>query len=590
MSLSKKIAKLNRTAKERGWSGVVQLANEFGRKRTEAKKYQKWLKAHELTENKRAEIRAQISKFQHKPKISVVLPVYDVAEKWLRLCIESVLNQLYENWELCIADDASPSAHIRKILQEYAAKDERIKTIFRAENGHISAASNSALELATGEFCVLLDHDDELAEDALFWVAKEINDFPETQMIYSDEDLIDEKGKRYAPKFKPDFSRDLLYSLNLITHLSAYKTDILRKIGGFRIGAEGSQDYDLALRVIEEISEKQIRHIPRILYHWRVIRGSVAYSLDEKPYAHSRAREAIGAHLERTGKRAHVSEAIINLHRVQYELPANLPKVSLILSADSEESVRDFIGQTDYENLEIVLISKAETRALARVRSSGFDTLAHARVSAFVAESQSKAETLNLAIAQTSGEILCFADANLKPLAEDWLKELVGFALQTEIGAVGAKILDADETVLHGGFVIGTREIVSASHRGFSRDADGNFLRLQMVNNFSAVAVSCLCVRKNLFETVGGFDAENLPNRFFDADFCLKLRERNYRIVFTPYAELIKINTNKRLNLEENSTDLEREYFAEKWREIIKCDPFYNPNLSKRDASFSIKI
>ena len=257
MKILEKVAKANRIRKEKGLRGVKQSLWRLYRHYSEKKKYQKWIKTHQITDEKRQQILTEIESFQRTPKISVVMPVYDVAEKWLRICIESVLHQLYENWELCIADDCSPSPHIRKILEEYAEKDNRIKVVFRPENGHISAASNSALELATGEFCVLLDHDDELSEDALFYVAKELNEFSDMQMIYSDEDLIDERGRRFQPKFKPDFSRDLMYSLNLITHLSAYRTELLRKIGGFRLGAEGSQDYDLALRVIEEIDENQ---------------------------------------------------------------------------------------------------------------------------------------------------------------------------------------------------------------------------------------------------------------------------------------------------------------------------------------------
>lgn len=599
MKILEKAAKANRIRKEKGFRGVKQSLWRFYENFDEKRKYQKWIKAHQITEQKREEIRRQIESFSSKPKISVVMPVYDVEEKWLRLCIESVLNQIYENWELCIADDCSPSPHIKKILEEYTAKDKRIKVVFRAENGHISAASNSALELADGEFVALLDHDDELAEDALFWIAKEINNFPEAAMIYSDEDLIDERGRRYAPKFKPDFSRDLLYSLNLITHLSIYQTEILRKIGGFLLGAEGSQDYDLALRFIEEISENRIRHIPRILYHWRAIRGSVAFSSDEKPYAHERARDALRRHFERTGKRAKVSQAIYNLHRTAYELPANQPKVSLILTADEdsefiEKSVQNFIEQTDYDSFEIVLILKAEARTSARAEKVWREcALANVRASAFVAEvkiiickSRNNAEKLNFAAAQTVGEILCLANINLKPLAKNWLTELAGFAVQKEIGAVGAKILERDETVLHGGLIVGTNETVSAAHRGFQREAGGNFLRLQLVNNFSAVSASCLAVRRELFNEIGGFDAENLPNALFDADFCLKLRERHYRIVFTPYAELMKIDAKKRLSLEENPTADEKDYFIEKWSEIIKRDPFYNPNLSKQDASF----
>lgn len=548
---------------EKGLQGLNLHAQNKLINRREARKYQKWLeKFGTLTDEKRAEIRREIENFTEKPLISVVLPVYSVDEKWLRLCVESVLAQLYENWEFCIADDCSPSPRVRQVLEEYAAKDERVKLIFRAENGHISAASNSALALAAGKFTALLDHDDELSEDALFYVAKEINDFPACAMIYSDEDLIDESGRRFSPKFKPDFSRDLMYSLNLITHLSVYRTDILRKIGGFLLGAEGSQDYDLALRVFEEIDENRIRHIPRILYHWRVIQGSVAYSLDEKPYAHERARDAIRAHLARAGKSATVSEAILNLHRVRYDLPENLPKVSLILSA-SEDFQKDkefFERETVYENLEII---ESETET---------------------------AESLNRAVSASSGEILCFLNANLKPPAKDWLAELVAFAIQKEIGAVGAKILEKNETVLHGGLVIGTTETVSAAHRGFPCGAGGNFLRLQVVNNFSAVSVSCLCVRKSLFETVGGFDAENFPKHFFDADFCLKLREKNYRIVFTPYAELQKINDAARLNLEFAPREEEKKNFAERWREVCARDPFYNPNLSKKDGSFSINV
>ncbi|HMS41458.1 MAG TPA: glycosyltransferase [Pyrinomonadaceae bacterium] len=572
-SFKQKFKKAQEIKSANGWRGILRRLEWIRLKRREAKNYQRWIRVNSLTDEKRNEISVQIGNFLHKPLISVVMPVYNVEEKWLRICIESVTNQIYENWEFCIADDASPAAHIKKVLEEYAAKDERIKIIFRPKNGHISAASNSALELATGEFCVLLDHDDELSEDALFFIAKELNEFPETAMIYSDEDLIDEKGRRFSPKFKPDFSRDLLYSLNLITHLSAYKTKLLRKIGGFRIGAEGSQDYDLALRVLEEIDEKQIRHIPKILYHWRAIRGSVALSGDEKPYAHNRAREAISAHLERFGKRAEVVQTLYNLHRVRYILPEKLPKVSLILMTNSAEEIKNFIAQTDYENLEVIAVSELQ------ITNYKLQIL-----------TENLAETLNFAAAKSSGEILCFAEANLKPLEKDWLKELVSFVLQEEIGAVGAKILDADESVLGGAFIVGTDEVISISHKGFPRYESGNVLRNVMPSNFSAVSISAVCVRKNLFDEIGGFDAENLPKQFFDSDFCLKLREKTYRIVNTPYAELIKTDKQKRLNFEENPNASEKDYFVKRWREKIEKDEFYNPNLSKKDASFLIKV
>ncbi|CAA9408188.1 MAG: Glycosyl transferase, group 2 family [uncultured Pyrinomonadaceae bacterium] len=590
---------LNARHRRRFWQKLKQLLA----KNYEARKYQKWIRRFDtLTDKDRENIFTEIENFKHKPLVSIVLPVYNVEEKWLRLCIESVLKQIYENWEFCIADDFSPSPRIRRVLEEYAKKDGRIKVVFRMENGHISAASNSALELASGEFTAFLDHDDELAEHALFYVVKEINDFPETEMIYSDEDMIDEKGNRYTPKFKPDWSRDLFYSLNLVTHLSVYKTSILRKIGGFRIGLEGSQDYDLALRFTERISENQIHHIPHILYHWRAIRGSVAFSSDEKPYAHERAREALRAHFERTGKAVTVSRSIYNLHRVQYQLPAAPPpKVSLIITADEDfqtacEAIKNFGINTDYPNLEIIIVASSEKLASefkAAHSKAGMSPTANTTptLKFVVCEKKSEAEKYNFAVAETSGEIVCFADANLKPAAKDWLTEMASFACQTEIGAVGAKLLYADETILHGGLIFGADGLVGVAHHCFPRSDDGNFTRAQLVNNFSAVSISCLAVRREVFESVGGFDAENFQNKLYDADFCLRLRrEKNYRVVFTPYAELIKTDAKKRLNLEKDSTAVEKYNFMQKWRETVERDPFYNPNLSKKDASFSIAI
>ncbi len=586
MKILEKAVKLNRIRKEKGFPGVKQSFQWFYYHQREKLQYRKWIKKHRIDEKKRQKMCLEIESFGRKPKISVVMPVYNVEEKWLRLCIESVRKQIYENWELCIADDCSPSLHIRRILEEYVKKDSRIKVIFRQENGHISAASNSALEVADGEFCVLLDHDDELAEDALFYVVKEINYFPETEMIYSDEDLIGENGKRFEPKFKPDFSRDYFYSGNLITHLSAYKTDVLRKIGGFTIGLEGSQDYDLALRVIEEIPEKHIRHIPKILYHWRVIEGSVALSGDEKPYAHDAARRAIRAHFERCGKKATIEQTVYNLHRVRYKLPENLPKVSLILIADenaefTKRSIQNFINEIEYQNFEIVLVSKNETPT--------FENMPRL-VKKLISESNSEAEKYNSAVEKSSGEILCFVDLNLKPLSKDWLTELTSFAFQEEIGAVGAKLLYKDETIMHGGLIVGINDSVGIAHHNFPNRSGGNIGRIQVVGNFSAVSISCMATKRETFKNIGGFDSENFPNKFFDVDYCLKLSEKNLRNVFMSYAELIQIDAQKILNVQRQANEKESEKFRRRWKKIIEYDPFFNPNLSKENGNFSIEV
>jgi hypothetical protein len=388
--------------------------------------------------------------------------------------------------------------------------------------------------------------------------------------------MIDEKGRRYQPKFKPDFSRDLLYSLNLITHLSVYKTDILRTIGGFRAGFEGSQDYDLALRFIEQIDDKQIRHIPHILYHWRAIRGSVALSSDEKPYAHERARHAIREHFERTGKRAQVERGIYQLHRVRYELqPENPPRVSLIISAGediraAEKAVECLANETRYENVEIVLLCSEKVKNRVKDKISA---------QIIVENSKNKAESLNRAVWESKGEILCFVDANLRPGNADWLEELAAFAVQKEIGAVGAKLLYPDETILHGGLIIGSDSLVNIAHHQLPRGADGNLYRARVTGNFSAVSAECLAVRRELFVAQGGFDAQNLPNALSDADFCLRLGERGLRIVWTPDAELIQI---ERRNLLVKPSANESEFFRQKGKNVIENDPFYNQNFDRR--------
>jgi O-antigen biosynthesis protein len=527
------------------------IENRYSRKL--GRQYREWLdKYGRLTDADRESIRSSIDSFKSPPLLSVILPVYNVDENWLRLCIESVIKQIYPHWELCIADDASTAEHIRRVLSEYAAKDNRISLSFRSENGHISAASNTALQLARGEFSVLLDHDDELSEDALFWVASEIDRHPETAMIYSDEDLIDERGRRYGPKFKPDFSRDLLYSLNLITHLSAYSTELLIKIGGFRLGVEGSQDFDLALRVLEQVPENQIRHIPRILYHWRVIRGSVSFSMDEKPYAHERARDAIREHLARRGVAASVTESIYNLHRVSYDLPDPPPRISVIVSGENLDTC-DGMPYSEYDAQMIFAGSR-------------------------------RAEQLNNAAAEADGDILLFLDGDLRWNPAESLCELAGFAIQPDVGCAGGRILTPDLFVEEAGFVIGADLVPSPAHRGFPREVPGNMLRNRQVGNFSAISSSCMVIRSDLFREMGGFDSSAFPEDLFDIDLCLRLRETGKRVVVVPHVELIR-RYDRRDDLKTSASELVR--FRTRWQKYEELDPFCNPNL-KRDGSFEI--
>ncbi|PYS98671.1 MAG: hypothetical protein DMF63_14875 [Acidobacteria bacterium] len=533
-SLSGKFKTLFTTFRDSGMTGVAQRVIDWNITRRQNQQYQEWL-------SKAGKVDVTFESLTTQPCISVVVPVFNVDEKWLRSCIDSVVRQIYQNWELCIADDASTKPHVRRVLQEYSDSDPRIKVVFREKNGHISAASNSALEIATGEYVVLLDNDDELSPDALFWVAHELDTFPDAAIIYSDEDLIDENGRRFGPKFKPDFSRELFYSLNLLTHLSAFRTDLIRSIGGFQIGTEGSQDYDLELRVIEQIDESQIRHIPRILYHWRVIRGSVAFSMDEKPYAHERARDALRQHFKRTGVEAEVVESFHNLHRVSYTGSDPEPRVSVIV-IDMGEPV-----------------------------TSEHDVVY-----------ERNAEALNQAATAASGEVLVFIDSTLRAEDADAIGELASFAMHPDIGAVGGRILKNSLRVEQAGIVLAKDLSPRPAHAGYARTSPGNMYRNRQIGNYVAISSSCMAIRKSLFEEAGGFDA---GLELFDIDLCLRLREMKKRIVVLPHVEFRRVGPTP----ERNYSTAELARLRDRWPAYIEGDPFCNRNL-KRDGSFDIDV
>ncbi|HMT06891.1 MAG TPA: glycosyltransferase [Pyrinomonadaceae bacterium] len=518
------------------------------------RQYVKWMKTKGAID--RAQIVRDIALLPRQPKVSIVMPVYDVDEKWLRKCIDSVCGQIYENWELCIADDASPSPHIRRVLEEYSATDERIKVVFREKNGHISAASNSALELVTGEFVVLLDHDDELSADALYWVARTIVDEPSIAMIYSDEDLIDESGKRSRPAFKPDWSLDLFYSLNLITHLSAYKTDLLQSVGGFRIGIEGSQDYDLALRAIEVIDESQIKHIPRVLYHWRAIPGSVALSGDEKPYAHECARKAIREHFERTGKKATVEPTDLNLHRVSYAHTGKIKKVLMAVIGDGDAFCDRLVDSSyDFE------IAKFEREGRL-------------------------AERLDRAVEDSDCDVVCFVNSEIKSLSSGWLFDLVSFLEDEQIGAVGGKLLDEADIIVDGALYLNADTGVMVADCSLENEIGGNMLRSKVIGNFSAVSLSLMAVRRSDLIEIGGFGGSDIGPNLIDVDICLKLANAGRRIVSVPFVEGIVRSGYRR----SRPSDSELSAFKHKWKKELAYDRFYNPNLSTRNGRSEIDV
>jgi GT2 family glycosyltransferase len=542
-----------------------------------------------------AAMTGESGRFARQPVVSFITPVYNTPEPYLRAMIESVMAQAYPRWELCLADDASTEPHVRAILEEYRARDPRIKVTWRVENGHISAASNTALESATGEFVALLDHDDAITPDALYWVVKELNDHPEAALVYSDEDKLDFGGQRALPYFKCDWNYDLFLSHNLITHLGVYRTAIVREIGGFREGFEGAQDYDLALRFIERIAPAQIRHIPRVLYHWRMLRGSTSVGAGEKDYAAGRARLAIEEHLARTGIAA-TAETIpgMAVQRVRYAIAAPAPLASIIIpTRNGEKLVRQCIesirAKTTYAPYEIVLVDNG---------SDDKDAIAYFRALERAQAIRLLSDPLpfnfsrinNTAAREALGRYLVFLNNDVEVITPEWLEELVSHAQRPEIGAVGAKLWYPDDTIQHAGLVL-VAGLAGHAHHGKKRGDHGYFSRASLIQSLSAVTAACLCVRREVFEEVGGFD-ESLAVAFNDVDLCLRIQAAGYRNLYTPHAELYHHESASR-GYEDTPEKMRRfqkeaDILRQRWLSVLMNDPYYSPNLTLSGEPFTL--
>ncbi|HVU23533.1 MAG TPA: glycosyltransferase family 2 protein, partial [Opitutus sp.] len=537
-----------------------------------------------------------------QPLISVLMPTFNTDVRWLQRAIESVRAQLYPHWELCIADDASTAPQVRNILEDFARRDERIKLTFRDENGHISAASNSALALATGDFTALLDHDDELPPNALAEVALALAAEPDLEFLYSDEDKIDELGQRFAPYFKPDWNPDLLLGQNYTCHLSVFRTARLRAIGGFRAGYEGSQDWDLTLRATEGLDPARIRHLPRVLYHWRAIAGSTALTIGEKSrYPFLAAKKALADHLARTGENAELVSVAGQHWRMRRALPAPPPKVSVIILTRNGESLLrlclgSILAKTTYPDYEIIVVNNGsdEPGALAY-----FDELRAMGVRILDSDLPFNFSALNnLAVREARGSVLAFLNNDLEVISPDWLEEMVSHAIRPDIGCVGAMLYYPDDTVQHAGAVLGLTGpagkdgVAGHAFKGFPRGHEGQRNRLKLVQNYSAVTAACLVIRRELFDAVGGFNERELAVAFNDIDFCLRVRALGHRNLWTPFAELYHRESASRGP--EDTAEKQQRFQAEiaymraQWAPLLDRDPAYNPNLSLQHEDFSL--
>ena len=559
--------------------------------------YEHWVGTHDTPSMEQLQaLRTAAASMQSPPKISVLMPVYNPEKEWLCRAIESVRAQTYPNWELCVADDASTLPHVREILERAGREEPRIRVVFRERNGHICAATNTALEMAGGEWAALFDHDDELAPQALHCMAREIAAHPRAELIYSDEDKIDEQGTRFSPHFKPDWNPDLLLGQNYISHLAVYRTATLRALGGMRAGFEGSQDWDLALRVTERVDAAAIRHVPRILYHWRAGEKSTALHLGEKDYAGESARRALAGHLERIGRPAPIFPTIGGHWRIAQPLPQRHPLVSIIIPTHNAAHllrvcIASIIARTEYAPYEILLVNNGSDDPKALELFAEFAREDGVRVLDYGLPFNYSAIN-NFAARQARGEILCLLNNDIEVLGTGWLGELVSHAVRPEIGAVGARLYYPTMRLQHAGVITGIGGVAGHAFKNFPRDDPGTpQFRPHLAQNLSAVTAACLAVRRSVFFEAGGFDEQRLPVAFNDVDFCLKVQALGYRNLYTPFAELIHHESASRGH--EDTSEKVRRFqdeiaaMQERWGDRLFRDPAFNPNLSLDSEDFA---
>lgn len=528
----------------------------------------------------------EVKKLDYNPLISVLIPVYNVVPNLLLECVDSVLNQVYENFEICLVDDASTNEETKKALKELEKKDKRIRVKYRDKNGHISKTTNDALKMAKGEFIALVDNDDTISENALYENVLLLNEHKDADFIYSDEDKIDLRGRYCYPHFKPDFSPTTLMSLNYICHFSVIRKSIVEKVGGFEVGLEGAQDHDLFLK-ISEVTDK-IYHIPKVLYHWRMIETSTSMNISNKDYASDKGKIAIENALRRRKLKGTVrKDPLSTYYIVDYELKKE-PLVSIIIPTRDyaetlETCLKSVYDKTDYKNFEVIVVNnnseKKETFKL-------FDKYKkeHNNFKVLDANFEFNYSKLNnMAVNISKGEFICLLNNDTEVISPDWLKTLVTYASLPYAGAVGPKLLFPDDTVQHAGVILGLGGVASHAYLGKSKDDLGLFGRLRVPYNYGAVTAACLVVKKEKYLSVDGLE-EELKVAYNDVDFNIKLLKKGYYNIFTPQVMLHHFESKSR-GLDTTSEKYKRfqqesKFMYGKWKDILLNDPFYNKNFA----------
>lgn len=559
--------------------------------------YERWINRNRLTDERKKEIKELIHAFSYQPKISIILPVYRIEMRFIKRAVQSVIDQLYENWELCIVDDASGDVKLQHFLQDISDANPKIYVKISDDNKGIAQTSNAAAEMADGDFVAFLDHDDELCTDALFETVRVLNE-KEFDIVYSDEDIIDVDNKPIAPHFKPDFSMDLLLSHNYITHLLVVRRDLFRKVGGFSSAYDGAQDYDLLLKLSE--ATDRICHIPKILYHWRSAPDSTSNVPEQKSYADDAGKRA----LEDALKRRKISGSVLHADRRHFyrvkRTIHNRPLVSILIpfkdkSEYLEQCIHSIIEKTAYQKYEIIGISNTSEKAVTfetmRMLQKKYKQLRFCEYN--IPFNYSKIN--NYGVRQAKGEHVVLMNNDIELINDDWLEALLEHSQREEVGVVGAKLYYPGDTIQHAGIICGIAGFAGHSHRHYERSHPGYFNRLMLTQNVSAVTGALLMTKKQLYIDVGGLDENNLRVALSDVDFCLKILKRGFVNIFTPYCEAYHHESVSRgyddTPANKSRFELEKQFFIRKWKPFLEQgDPYYNPNLTLEREDFSIRI
>lgn len=587
-------------------------------RKTNQEQYKIWM---EKNEPKAGELEFQRNfKFEYKPKISIVVPMYNTDETFFEELVESLEKQTYSNWELCLVDGSEEE---NENLKKYYEGKENIKYKFLNSNKGISENTNEAIKLATGDFIGFLDHDDILSQDCLYEVVKTINKIKNVDFIYSDEDKIDEQGERFEPYFKPDFSPETLECNNYITHFVVVKKDLLKKVGNLNSKFNGAQDFDFVLRATEKANK--VCHISKVLYHWRVHKSSTANVADAKPYAYEAGVKVVEEHLKRTGKKAVVEfgQDVPGIYKIKFDIKGS-PKVSILIpNKDNvnllKNCIESILNLTTYTNYEINIIennsiqdetfeyySKISQNSKIKIldynNGKVYDKFEREKININQNNDEevdkkefNYSSLINFGVQNSDGDFILQLNNDTKLLTKDWLELFIGYAQNKEIGAIGARLYYEDKSIQHAGIAIGLSGIAGNLLVNLPYGKRAYFGREAATRNVSAVTGACLFCRRELYEEVCFMDEINFKVAFNDVDFCLKILEKGYRNVYAPYIELIHYESKSRgyeyTKEQQERFNKECNNFKEKWKKVIeKGDPYYSKNFSLESCNFDINI